>query len=323
MNPYWNQDFFGFFVVLFSRLIGKISHEDLFTDEIQMLVLSGVAISTVTLGNFLTMRKMTMLANSLSHTTLLGIVLSYILLLHFHTHLGMCLHLTPSIFLLAALFSAVLTTFCTEFARNRLKLQEDASIGLVFTTLFALGIILVTLFTRNSHIGVEVITGNSDALHVADIKMVWGVTAITLLFTALFFRHWILITFDENLALFLGVPVKGLHYLMMFLTALTLISAFRAAGILLVLSFIVGPPLIARLWSHKLFCVISLSLGFGVLFSILGVAVSRFCLSVYGLSFSTGAIVVTLIAMGYAISVLLTFRSSKGLLLNNKGATSA
>ena len=79
MNPYWGQNFFGFFAVLFQRLTGQLPLSQLASDEVQLLVLMGVALATVLLGSFLTLKKMTMMANSLSHTTLLGIVIAYLI----------------------------------------------------------------------------------------------------------------------------------------------------------------------------------------------------------------------------------------------------
>jgi manganese/zinc/iron transport system permease protein len=310
MNPYWGKNFFDFFTVLFRRLTGQLPLEQLASDEVQLLVLMGVALSTVILGTFLTLKKMTMMANSLSHTTLLGIVLSYLLFFAPGTDLSVD---TGTLFL-AAIISAILTTVLTELARDLLKLQEDAAIGLVFTTLFALGIILVTVFTRNSHIGVEVITGNVDALHQEDIGLVWGTAFVNFILIALFFRQWVMTAFDDKLSFSLGIPTKIFHYLLMFLTALTLIAAFRAVGVLLVLSFLVGPTLVARQWTHRLIPLIFGAMGIGLMASILGVALSRHFLSAYQMPLSTGGLVVTLISFFYLLSSLLTFRSSKGLI---------
>ena len=309
MNPYWGQDFFTFFVVLFKRLTGQLPGH-LASDEVQLLVLMGVSLSTILLGTFLTLKKMTMMANALSHTTLLGIVVSYIFFSS-----GPEINLNGTMLLLAAIVSALLTALLTEWVRDVLKLHEDAAIGYVFTTLFALGIVLVTLFTRNSHIGVEVITGNVDALHPQDISLAWGTALINLLFIVLFFPQWVITAFDERLSSSLGISVRWFHYLLMFLTALSMISAFRAVGVLLVLALIVGPPLIARQWTHRVLplLILAISLGFG--FTLIGVALSRHLLSVYQTPLSTGAIVVTLISLGFLVSSLLTFRKKKGLMI--------
>jgi manganese/zinc/iron transport system permease protein len=310
MNPYWGQNFFGFFAVLFKRMTGQLPLDQMPSDEVQLLVLLGITLSTVLLGTFLTLKKMAMMANSLSHTTLLGIVLSYVIFFAAGTELN----IDTRVLFLGALISALLTTVLTELARDLLKLQEDAAIGLVFTTFFALGIILVTVFTRSTHIGVEVITGNVDALHKEDIFLVWITAFVNLILTAIFFRQWVMTAFDEKLSFSLGIPTKVFHYLLMFLTALTMISAFRAVGVLLVLSFLVGPVLIARQWTHRLIPLLLTALGVGFFVALIGVPLSRHLLSVHQMPLSTGGLVVTLLSILYCISTVLTFRSSRGLI---------
>src|SRR4029077_18141377 len=105
----------------------------------------------------------TMLANSLSHTILLGIVIAFLIGSSSEGfHEG---RLNLTLLFAAALGSGLLTAVVTEILTKSVKLQEDASLGLVFTTFFALGIVLVNLLARNVHIGAEVVMGNVDALH--------------------------------------------------------------------------------------------------------------------------------------------------------------
>jgi ABC-type Mn2+/Zn2+ transport system permease subunit len=120
--------------------------------------------------------------------------------------------------------------------------------------------------------------------------------------------------FDEKLSFSLGIPTRTFHYLLMFLTALTLIAAFRAVGVLLVLSFLVGPTLIARQWTHRLRSLLLLGIALSLFAAIFGVALSRHFLSAYHMPLSTGGLVVTLISIIYLGSTVLTFRSSKGLI---------
>ncbi len=150
-NPYNGQTFFGFFLTLLHRLWGFVSGDlewrHLASDELQVVVLVGVASSSALVGTFLVLRKMTMLANALSHTILLGIVGAYLLtretvLFQDGGHGG---PINIQAMLLAALVMGLVTTFLTEFLTKTARLQEDASTGIVFTSLFALGIILVTL----------------------------------------------------------------------------------------------------------------------------------------------------------------------------------
>ncbi|MFI5334200.1 MAG: metal ABC transporter permease, partial [Chlamydiales bacterium] len=191
MNPYTNSSFFEFFGLLFTR-IGRwmIGEPSTFaSDEIQLLVLVAVAISSALVGSFLVLRKMTMLANSLSHTILLGIVIAYLIAGQVVSTEGFPLH----ILLFAAVITGVLTTLLTQLLTHLMRVQEDASIGLVFNTLFALGILLVSLFTRNVHIGVEAIMGNVDALHFDDLKPIFSVCFLTAGVIGLFFKQFSLV----------------------------------------------------------------------------------------------------------------------------------
>lgn len=311
MNPYWGKDFFGFFITLFYRLKGDLPFATMPSDEIQLLVLIGVALSGALVGTFLTLKKMTMLANSLSHTILLGIVLTSFFL--FST----TLEIDFKTLFIASFISAILTSLLTQLLTHQMRLQEDASIGLVFSTLFALGITAVTVLTRDAHIGVEAIMGNVDALHINDIQLVWAVALIN--FGVIFFllKEFKITAFDGALASSLGIPYQLFNYLLMLLTSMSCIAAFRAVGVLLVLAFLVGPILTARLWTNKLKTLIPLACGLGVLSALLGVALSRHLLSVHHMPLSTGGIVVTLIGALYLLSLLLTFRRDKGLIIGN------
>jgi len=301
MNPYFGKDFFQFFTVLAQRLLlwlqGRLSFQDLASDEVQLLVLLGIALSTACVGVFLVFKKMTMLANSLSHTILLGIVVSY-LLWGFSFSQG-DLHVTLKGLLLAAFLAAILTTLLTQFLVHFVKLQEDASIGLVFTTLFALGVVLVTLFTRSSHVGTEVILGNVDALHRDDLKLVFFVVVVDVIVLGVFFKECILTTFDPHFADSVGVSSKRFSYLLVFLTALTSVGAFRAVGVLLVLSFLVSPVLAAERLTRRFRPLLFWAIGIGFLCSFLAVALSRHLFSVYGTPVSTAGLVSCLLAFSY------------------------
>lgn len=172
-HPYSDLTFFEVFGQFIMRLLkaltGQLSSVDLAPDEIQALVLIAVSLSCSLVGSFLVLRRSTMLANSLSHTILIGIVGAYLWTQPISHEISF---LPISTLLIASLLTGLATAFLTHLCHRLFRLQEDASIGLVFTSLFALGIVLVTLFTRNAHIGVEVVMGNVDALHLHDIRLV-------------------------------------------------------------------------------------------------------------------------------------------------------
>lgn len=308
INPYSGLNLWQFFILfverLFSFFTGALNTDAFAADEIQIFVLAGVALSSAIVGVFLVLRRMTMLANALSHTILFGIVLAYIITRAMSAQEGY--EINVEAMLIASLLTGILTTCLTEFLHKVLKLQEDASIGLVFTTLFAVGIVLVTLFTRNAHVGTDIVMGNVDALHVHDLKLVWIVAIANVALVILFFKEFLITTFDPALARALGFSALFFNYLLMVQVSATAIGAFRAVGVLMVLAFIVGPALIARLLTHKLLPLLFLSALIGILASVLGVGLSRHLLSVQGASFSTGGITVCVIISFYILAILVS-----------------
>lgn len=313
MNPYYDTDFFTFFWVFVQRLFalatGQLAVSALVSDEVQIFVLAAIGVSASLVGTFLILRKMTMLANSLSHTILLGIVVAF-----YFTSSVEALHegVMPIVPLLTASFAVgLLTAFLTELLTKWAKLQEDASTGLVFTTFFALGIIFVNLLTRNAHIGAEVVMGNVDALQSGDLKLALILLAIDLAAIILFYKEWQITTFDPGLAKVFGISPHFFNYALMALVSFTVVAAFRAIGVLMVLTYITAPPLTARLFSGSLKGVLLIGSLLSIAISIIGVALSRHLLSVNGLALSTGGITVTLMGIVYLTALLLKTSGSK------------
>lgn len=300
-NPYHNQSFFNFLQIFFSRLFqflfGQLSIDQLASDEVQALVLMGVAFSSALVGTFLVLRRMTMLANALSHTILIGIVLAFVFSSSSLEEGSFSLPIHAM--LIASFGTGIVTTFLTEFLTKTGKLQEDASTGLVFTSLFALGIILVTVLTKSAHIGTEAVMGNADALHRDDLVWVYLTVGVNLMIIFLLFKEFKMTTFDSALAKAMGFSPLFFNYLLMTQTSMTTMTSFRAVGVLLVLSFMTGPVLAAKLLTHHLNRLLILSSIFGILCALVGVALTRHLLTVYGVALSTSGMVVCVITLLY------------------------
>lgn len=244
---------------------------------------------------------MTMLANSLSHTILLGVVIAYLLF-------GFTMDL--KVMGAAALISALLTALFTEGLTKLFRLHEDASIGLVFSTLFALGIVLITTMTRNAHISSEIIMGNLDAVKLSDLKLTAMIFAMNTGALLLCFRGYAISSFDGVFAKQIGLSPRLFHYLLMVQTALTSIAAFRAVGVVLVLALFVGPPLIARLFAKRLKSMLLLSSLLSLIFAIFSVALSRHFLRSHAIALSTAGLTATLILVGFVISLVPKWRQA-------------
>ena len=306
MNPYWGKSFFAFISTFFYRLLHFLSPTTesvaLSSDEIQIFTLVFLSISSAIVGCFLVTKKMTMLANSLSHTVLLGIVVST--LFSFQTG-SILLGINLKMLVGAALITGLITVVSTEFLVKVIRLQKDASIGLVFTTLFALGIVLVTALFRNSHIGIEAIMGNVDGIHFDDLKIAVYLALLNSSIAILFFNRLKCYSFDPILAKNFGLGTFFLNVILMSQTSLTAIGSFRAVGVFLFLTLIVVPPITARLFTDRLSILILLSALFGSLASLIAVAVSRHVLSIHGFPLSTSGILTVTLGLMFGLSLTL------------------
>lgn len=313
MQVYSGKTFISFFCTLFSRICsfmcGYPMHLD--GDEIQLVVMVLLSISCALVGTVLYLRKLAMLAHSLSHTILLGIVLAFIAVSVWSRVHNFSLNMP--ILLLAAFFTSVLTGCATCACVRYLRLPYDASTGFVFSTLFALGVVAVSIFTSNTHIGVESVMGNVDLLHFDDIYTALFLLLINIAVILLLYRPLFVSTFDFFFAETIGIRGRLLEYILLFLTSATVMGSFRAVGVVLVLSLLITPSLCARLLTHRMCHMLWIAPVVGALTSVMGVALGRHIYTVYQVPLSTGGLIVTLQGVVYGLlGALKTYSNTNG-----------
>jgi manganese/zinc/iron transport system permease protein len=208
--------------------------------------------------------------------------------------------------LIGALIAGLLTSGMIEWLVRTLRLSSDSAIGLTFSALFSIGVVALGLLTRNNHIGTELVMGHLDALHVSDLRQVAGVSILNILGSLLLYRGYLISSFDGALARSLGFSSSWLGRLLMAQVALTSIIAFRAVGVVLVVGLLIVPPLIARLWVHRLGQMMILAAAISCTASILAVALSRHLLTVYQMPVSTSGLLVSLLGCFYFLSLAAT-----------------
>lgn len=315
INPYWGSDFGHFFLTFFQRIGYVLSGQiPMASDELQILTLFLIGISTSLLGTFLVLKRSTMLANSLSHTTLLGIAIVVITAnLMAKEQEGMILSFSLMQLICAGLITASLTLYFTRIFIEKLAVQTDASIGLVFSFFFALGIVLITMYTRNLHIGTEAIMGNVDALHRHDLNLVLGICLFNGVILIAYFPQMKMIAFDTEFSKGLGLPLVLFEGLILLQTTFTMIGGFRAVGVILILAFLTAPVLIARFFTKRLISLILYSIGVTLFSSFVSVALSRHLLSVEQLAVSTSGLNVLFLLLFFILSATLKhFRNLRG-----------
>ena len=298
IDPYFESTFFEWFSILFSRII-SLRILDPVPDEIQLFVMGLFAMSASFLGVFLVLKRITMMTNSLSHTMLLGIVIAIIIATPRGD--GVVGSAAPSdvVVIIASLIVGFLTGFLTQQLTAVRLIKEDASNGMVFSALFALGVTMVSLWTRNAHAGSELLMGDPDALQIRDVPLVFAMACLTLVVGIVFLRGFTVAIFEPSFAVMAGFRPSLLIHLLLIQVALTSISAFRAVGFVMTLAFFVTPPLIARLWADTLRSLLLYSVFIGVGTVTVSVALGRHLFTVYYLPVSTGALAAVLLSILY------------------------
>lgn len=256
-----------------------------------LLILLAVGSSCGLIGSVLVVRNQAMLADALSHSVLLGIVLGF-----FVSH-----SLDSPLLLFGAAVFGLLTVLAIEGLHTR-KLAQDAATGLLFTFFFALAVILISLFARNVHLDLDMVLMGEVlfaplnrldflglSLPLALVKSV-GLLLVLSVFFFLNFQALTLYLLDKEQAKLQGIATKRLELGLIFLVSLTTVLSFEAVGSMAVIVFLLAPSMAALPWS-KHFCqflvlgqccaILMIVLGFG-LASWLDLTMSGTC-SVMGL----------------------------------------
>lgn len=244
------------------------------------------AISCAVLGAFLVLRKMTMVGDAISHAVLPGIAIAY-LLSQSRASLPM--------FLGAALVG-VFATVIIEILSKKWKVQSDASIGMTFTTLFALGVVLITYWSDKVDLDQECVLYGEIAFvpfntwtfagHSMGPIALWSsgiLLLLVLIYTFAGYKGLLMSSFNEDYAAVLGIGVGAWNLSLMSMVSVATVISFESVGAILVVALLVAPAATAYLISQKLKPMILLAALFGLSGSLLGYMMSaRFDTSIAG-----------------------------------------
>lgn len=246
--------------------------------EIQ-LIASLVAMACAIPGVFLVLRRMALISDAISHSILLGIVLGFFLVQDLQS---------PLLIVLAAL-TGVLTVVLVELIEKTKLVKEDTAIGLVFPALFSIGVILIAKNANDIHLDVDAVLLGELAFAPFDRvsfrgidvgpKSLWVmgcVLSFTLVLLKLFYKELKVSTFDSGFAYALGFSPFLIHYGLMTVSSITIVSSFDAVGAILVVALMIAPAASAYLLTTNLKKMIVLSIGIGVFSAISGYWIAHF-----------------------------------------------
>lgn len=219
-------------------------------------ILAGIlsSLPCALLGCFLVLRRMSLLGDAISHAVLPGVVVGAIVsgnLLGWPVFLG-------------AVLMGALTAVLTQSLNSYGNVSEDAGMGVVFTSFFALGVILITQFASNVDLDPGcVLYGLIEFIPLDTVP--WGnweiprafltlvpVCILSALFIVIFWKELLLSSFDPALATSMGFSANLLHYLLMGLVAIVTVASFEAVGSVLVIAMLIVPPATAHLLTDRL-----------------------------------------------------------------------
>lgn len=276
--------------------------------EIEILLIAiVVAVACALSGVFLVLRRMALMADAISHSILLGIVLGFLV----------AGEVGSPLLIVGAAATGVLTVLFVELLNQTRLVREDAAIGLVFPVLFSIGVILIARHAGSVHLDTdavllgELVFAPFERAELAgrDIgpRVLWVMLVILALnagFLRLFYKELKLTTFDAGLATALGFSPVALHYLFMSLVSVTAVGAFDAVGSILVVAMMIGPPAAAYLLTDRLPTMIGLSAAVGVVGATTGYFLSAWLDASIAGSMS--------VAIGLCFAAAFTFAPERG-----------
>lgn len=241
------------------------------------IVLTGAAtnVACALVGCFLVLRRMSLMGDAISHAVLPGLVVALLL--------SGSMNIVPMF--LGAAAAGILTTFLTQTLHQYARVPSDASMGVVFTSLFALGVVLVKKFVSGVHFDVACVYEGALE-YVPFAEPVFGlprplfttlvVLLVNLAVLVLLWKELKVSSFDPSLASTMGFSATLMHYLLMTLVAVTAVASFEAVGSILVVAMLIVPAATAHLLTDRLGVMVFLSAVVGVAAAVLGYVAGSF-----------------------------------------------
>lgn len=239
-----------------------------------------VAAACGLVGNYLILRRMALVGDAISHSVLPGLAIAFLLA----NSRG-----TGPMFL-GALAAGVVTTILIEVIHKKSRVKQDAAIGITFSSLFAIGVILISKYASKVDL-------DQDCVLFGEIGFVWmdapyvqlgpvvlgppalvrmaAVTVLVAVLIAVFYKELLVSSFDPALAFSLGINATVVHYSLMSALSIVVVSAFESVGAILVIAMLILPGATASLLTQRLPVVLGWSVLHAALSSVAGIHLAR------------------------------------------------
>ncbi len=210
------------------------------------------------IGSFIILRNMSLMGDALSHAVLPGVAISYMLNINI---------------LFGASIFGLLASMIIQYISEKSPIKSDTSIGIILSSFFALGIILISKADSGIDLN-HVMFGNILAVPNSELLQSFIVLVVVFILIVIFYKQLLLTSFDPVVAEASGVNVKFYHYLLMLMLSVVTVSSLSQVGVVLVIAMLIIPSATAYLWTDNLKKMIILSSLIGVFSGIVGTYIS-------------------------------------------------
>lgn len=273
------------------------------------------------LGCFVVLRNMSLIGDALSHAVLPGVVFAFIgvslvgqAFLCEGLSMNECEDALKSYqsiaFFLGSVIAALLAAVFITWIQRNVRTENDAAIGIVFTTMFSIGVIGISAISKGHGVHLDLkdmLFGNILGVSNEDLWITRIVAFVVIGSVILFYRQLFATTFQPVVAETMGIKTNAIHYLLMLILSFAVVASMRTVGVILVVAMLITPAATALLLSDRLKRVIILSGNIGFLAAAIGVNLAIVLDTTPG-----PAIVVTSTIM-YILAVI--FSPKKGLIV--------
>jgi len=259
-------------------------------------VLAAVLVGVIAgaIGTFIILRGLSLMGDAISHAVIPGVAISQVL--------GISYLIGASIF-------GILASFAIGFISEKSKLKKDAIIGIVFSSFFALGLVLISRIRSVTDLH-SVLFGNVLTVSRGDIIITSIVGIILFLFIVLFYKELLITSFDETLAKVYGFKTRAIHYLFLSMLTLVIVTSLQVVGAILIVAMIIAPAATGYLLTNRLPIMLFLSTAIGAVGAIIGMFFS------ITFNFPSGASIVLTLSSIFTLTLILA--PKRGLLYQIK-----
>ncbi|MGW7976970.1 metal ABC transporter permease [Staphylococcus xylosus] len=237
-------------------MVSQFIHDVFEFSFLQRALITSIVIGMIcgVIGCFIVLRSLALMGDAISHAVLPGVAISYMIGINFFY---------------GAVVFGVLAALGIGFVNQNSKIKSDSSIGIVFSSFLALGVLLIT--KAQSAIDLtEILFGNVLTVKPEDRTITFIVVAIVLIVIIVFYKEFLLSSFDPTMAAASGLPVKFIHYTLMILLTLVTVASLQTVGVILVVSLLITPASTAYLLTKRLSTMILTSALIGMVSSVIG-----------------------------------------------------